>query len=87
MMYKLYYHKDSKRGALGTYERLLDEMKELGEALNLKDKEVIENEFADVIAWLASLANVVGIPLESATVKKYNWRCPKCQQSPCQCPL
>lgn len=87
MMYKLYYHKDSKRGALGTYERLLDEIKELGEALNLKDKEAIENEFADVIAWLASLANVVDIRLESATVKKYNRRCPKCQQSPCQCPL
>lgn len=87
MMYKLYYHKDSKRGALGTYERLLDEIKELGEALNLKDKEAIENEFADVIAWLASLANVVDIRLESATVKKYNWRCPKCRQSPCQCPL
>jgi NTP pyrophosphatase (non-canonical NTP hydrolase) len=87
MMRKLYYHKDSKRGAFGTYEWLLDEIKELGEALKLNDKEAIQNELADVIAWLASLANVVDISLESAAVKKYSWRCPKCQQSPCQCPF
>jgi NTP pyrophosphatase (non-canonical NTP hydrolase) len=87
MMRQLYYHKDSKRGAIGTYEWLLGEVEELGEALNSNDKEAIENEFADVIAWLASLANVVGISLECATIKKYNWRCPKCQQSPCRCPF
>ncbi|MGB9740445.1 MAG: MazG nucleotide pyrophosphohydrolase domain-containing protein [Candidatus Bathyarchaeia archaeon] len=87
MMRQLYYHKDSKRGTGGTYEWLSDEVKELGEALKSGDKEAIESEFADVIAWLASLANVVGINLESATIKKYNWRCPKCQQSPCHCPF
>jgi len=86
-MHRLYFHKDSKRGALETYNWLVDEVKELGEALKLNDKEAIENEFADVIAWLASLANVVDISLESAAFKKYSWRCPKCQQSPCQCPF
>jgi len=45
------------------------------------------DEFADVLAWLASLANVVGIDLEKAAMTKYDGKCPKCQKSPCQCPL
>jgi hypothetical protein len=42
-------------------------------------------EFADVIAWLASLANITGIDLETAAITKYNYKCPKCGSSPCQC--
>ena len=49
------------------------------------DKEASEKEFADVIAWLASLANITGIDLEKAAVNKYSDKCPKCQQSPCHC--
>jgi NTP pyrophosphatase (non-canonical NTP hydrolase) len=83
MMRRLYFHRDSERG--GTYEWLADELRELGEALEGSNKEATEKEFADVIAWLASLANITGIDLESATIKKYNGKCPKCKQSPCQC--
>jgi NTP pyrophosphatase (non-canonical NTP hydrolase) len=85
MMQRLYFHKDSKRGTEGTYDWLVDEVKELGEALHVDDKVALENEFADVIAWLASLANVVGVDLEKAALVKYNDRCPKCGHSPCQC--
>ena len=85
MMKRLYFHRDSERGVKGTYEWLVDELGELGEALKGNDKEATEKEFADVIAWLASLANIMGIDLESATIKKYSGKCPKCQQSPCQC--
>ena len=85
MMKQLYFHRDSKRGLKGTYEWLMDEIEELGEALDASDKEVTENEFADVIAWLASLANIIGIDLENAVIKKYNGKCPKCNHSPCQC--
>jgi NTP pyrophosphatase (non-canonical NTP hydrolase) len=84
-MYRLYFHKDSKRGALGTYNWLLDEVKELGEALKVNDKKALEDEFADVIAWLASLANVVDVDLEKAALNKYADKCPKCKCSPCQC--
>jgi NTP pyrophosphatase (non-canonical NTP hydrolase) len=85
MMYRLYFHRDSKRGVMKTYNWLEDEVKELGEALEGNDKQALEKEFADVIAWLASLANVTDIDLEEAALAKYPNKCPKCKQSPCQC--
>jgi len=85
MMKRLYYHRDSERGVKGTYDWLTDELGELGEALEGRNKEAVEKEFADVIAWLASLANVIGIDLERAAINKYKGKCPKCQRSPCRC--
>jgi NTP pyrophosphatase (non-canonical NTP hydrolase) len=85
MMRHIYFHRDSKRGALGTYNWLVDEVRELGEALKADDKKALENEFADVIAWLASLANVTRVDLEKSTLRKYDNKCPKCGQSPCRC--
>jgi NTP pyrophosphatase (non-canonical NTP hydrolase) len=87
LMRRLYFHKDSKRGLEKTFEWLVEEVAELGEALKAKDRKVLENEFADVIAWLASLANVANVNLEEAALHKYDGKCPKCGQSPCQCPL
>ena len=86
MMRQLYFKRDSERGIEGTYNWLVDEVAELGEELKKgTDKEATEKEFADVIAWLASLANIMGIDLEKAAINKYNYKCPKCQKSPCQC--
>jgi len=85
MMQQLYFHRDSKRGVDGTYNWLMDEVKELGEALKMNDKKALEDEFADVIAWLASLANITNVDLEKAALNKYDNACPKCKHSPCQC--
>jgi NTP pyrophosphatase (non-canonical NTP hydrolase) len=85
MMRRLYFHRDSERGVKGTYDWLVEEVEELREALEEENKEATEREFADVIAWLASLANITGINLEKAALEKYNYKCPKCHQSPCQC--
>jgi NTP pyrophosphatase (non-canonical NTP hydrolase) len=85
MMHRLYFHRDSKRGVEGTYKWLLDEVKELWEALETNDKKALEDEFADVIAWLASLANITNVDLEKAAVNKYDDKCPKCKHSPCKC--
>jgi NTP pyrophosphatase (non-canonical NTP hydrolase) len=85
MMYKIFFHRDSDRGIEGTYNWLKDEVSELGEALKMNDKKALEDEFADVIAWLASLANIVNVDLEKATFNKYENKCPKCGHSPCQC--
>jgi NTP pyrophosphatase (non-canonical NTP hydrolase) len=85
MMKQLYYTRDSARGVDGTYNWLLDEVAELGEELKGSDREATEKEFADVIAWLASLANIIGIDLEKAAYAKYPHKCPKCQSSPCAC--
>ena len=85
MMRRLYFHRDSERGVNGTFDWLMEEVEELREALDEGDKEASEKEFADVIAWLASLANITGIDLEMAALEKYNGKCPKCRCSPCQC--
>jgi NTP pyrophosphatase (non-canonical NTP hydrolase) len=85
MMRRLYLHRDSERGVAGTYDWLVDEVKELGDALNESNKEELQKEFADVIAWLASLANITGVDLEGAAIAKYGHRCPKCGCSPCEC--
>jgi NTP pyrophosphatase (non-canonical NTP hydrolase) len=85
MMRRLYFKRDSERGVEGTFNWLVDEVEELREELKGNDREATEKEFADVIAWLASLANIMGIDLEKAALNKYNNKCPKCQASPCQC--
>jgi NTP pyrophosphatase (non-canonical NTP hydrolase) len=87
MMKRLYFKTDLERGADGTFNWLVDEVKELGDELKKSpmDREATEKEFADVIAWLASLANVIEIDLEKAALNKYNFKCPKCEKSPCQC--
>jgi len=85
MMRRIYFHRDSKRGTAGTYEWLVDEVRELGDALKRDDQRALEDEFADVLAWLASLANVANIDLEHAATTKYADRCPKCQKIRCEC--
>ena len=85
LMRRLYFHRDSQRGEAGTYEWLTDEVKELGNALRANDQKGLKEEFADVVAWLASLANVTGIDLEQAALAKYDSKCPKCGQAPCNC--
>lgn len=86
MMHQIYFHRDSKRGAKDTYLWLVEEVEELGEAIIGRDKKALEDEFADVLAWLASLANVVDVKLEKAALGKYNQKCPRCKQIPCECP-
>lgn len=85
MVWRVYFHRDSRRGVEGTLDWLVDEVKELGEALKVGDKKALEDEFADVIAWLASLANVAHVDLEEAALNKYDNKCPKCGYAPCQC--
>lgn len=85
MMHRIYFDRDSKRGATGTYEWFMDEVRELGEALEKDNAAALEDEFADVLAWLASLANILNIDLEDAALSKYINKCPKCGKTPCQC--
>jgi NTP pyrophosphatase (non-canonical NTP hydrolase) len=87
MMRRIYFHHDSRRGKTKTYAWLREEIDELGEALKEKDKKALEKEFADVLAWLASLANVVNVDLEKAALSKYDNMCPKCRKASCECPL
>jgi NTP pyrophosphatase (non-canonical NTP hydrolase) len=49
------------------------------------DREHLEGEFADVLAWLATLASIRGVDLENAANAKYGKGCPRCGAAPCAC--
>lgn len=69
---KTYFNRDFKRGLYGTFTWFIEEVGELAEALlGKRDKEGIEEELADVLAWLLSLANLVNVNIENAFKKKY----------------
>jgi NTP pyrophosphatase (non-canonical NTP hydrolase) len=53
--------------------------------LGKRSKEAIEEEMADVFAWLCSLANLLGVDLSQALLKKYPDVCYRCRKAPCQC--
>jgi NTP pyrophosphatase (non-canonical NTP hydrolase) len=81
-----YGAKDGRRGAEGTFMWFMEEVGELAAALRgAGDREHLAAEFADVLAWLATLANIAGVDLEAAVRAKYGGGCPGCQRSPCVC--
>ena len=81
---RMYSDKDRCRGAAKTFLWLAEEVGELASAIAKKDKHNKVDEFADVFAWLVTLANVEGVDLEEA-VGKYADGCPGCGQMVCRC--
>ena len=81
----IYLDKDSRRGKDGTFRWLVEETGELARAMRKADRANLEEEFADVFAWLSSLATLEGIDL-AAACSKYTAGCPKCHKTPCTCP-
>jgi len=82
---KMYSAKDRKRGAAGTFLWLVEEIGELAQSVAEGTHEEKEAEFADVIAWLVTLANVEGVDLTAAVQKKYGQGCPGCGELVCRC--
>ncbi len=62
---------DRERGSAKTFLWFMEEVGELATALNGDDRENLSEEFADVLAWLCTLANINDIDLTSAVQKKY----------------
>ncbi len=81
----MYSRKDEARGIDGTFMWLMEEVGELAAALRDGTREEQAGEFADVLAWLATIANVAGIDLTAALHKKYGRGCPGCGQFVCVC--
>ena len=77
--------KDRRRGVEGTFMWFMEEVGELATALRSGDAKERGEEFADVLAWLATLANAVGVDLEAVVQAKYGAGCPGCGQIPCAC--
>ena len=68
-----YYPTDVKRGTAGTFLWFIEEVGELASALAGADDANKQEEFADVLAWLCTLANINDVDLEVA-LEKYTVR-------------
>ena len=82
---KMYFDKDVARGIDGTFMWLMEEVGELAAALRSGSREEKMEEFADVLAWLTTIANVAGVDLSEAVARKYGSGCPGCQRFVCLC--
>ena len=73
-----YLHRDKERGTAKTFMWFTEEIGELATVLasetsSLQEK---ESEFADVLAWLCTLANINDVNIEKACLDKYKHGCP-----------
>ena len=82
---EMYSSKDEERGVEGTFMWLMEEVGELAAALREGKRQELAAEFADVLAWLVTIANVAGIDLTRAVLEKYGSGCPGCGGLVCQC--
>ena len=81
----MYLEKDVARGIDGTFMWFIEEVGELATALREETLEDQAAEFADVLAWLTTLANVARVDLSAAVRKKYGEGCPGCGHLICTC--
>src|SRR5215510_2529729 len=82
---RMYFEKDAARGIDGTFMWLMEEVGELAAALREGTRAEQAAEFADVLAWLTTIANVAEIDLAAAIHEKYGAGCPGCGQLVCTC--
>jgi len=82
---RIYLARDKARGWERTFVWFAEEVGELARALHRGDEAGLEGEFADVAAWLVTLASIRGIDLAEAA-RKYAHGCPRCHTTPCTCP-
>lgn len=71
-----YYATDSARGAPATFLWFAEEVGELAHAIGKHqrgdgDRDNLHEEFADVLAWLTTLANILNVDLTEAMRRKY----------------
>jgi NTP pyrophosphatase (non-canonical NTP hydrolase) len=82
---RIYGEKDSARGTAGTFMWFSEEVGELSRALRRGRRAELEGEFADVLAWLCTLASMHGVDVQAAAAAKYATGCPRCHATPCAC--
>ena len=80
----IYFDRDNARGADGTFRWFAEEVGELARAMRHREQASLDEEFGDVLAWLVSLASIMGVDMEVASAK-YKDGCPKCGATPCSC--
>jgi NTP pyrophosphatase (non-canonical NTP hydrolase) len=81
-----YLERDERRGVDATFRWFTEEVGELARAIRRGDRDNLDLEFTDVIAWTLSLANLLDVDL-AEVMERYAHGCPKCGASPCACPM
>lgn len=84
-MGRTYGERDRARGTPSTVAWLAEELGELSRAVRKGDRAQQLHELGDVLAWLASLADQLGLSLDGAA-QRYREGCPVCGSLPCACP-
>lgn len=83
-MEQTYGPRNHRRGVPVTVASLAEEIGELARAARKGNAAQQLHELGDVLAWLASLANQLGLRLDDA-VARYTPGCPRCRAAPCVC--
>lgn len=81
---RTYGERDAERGIAATVAWLTEELGELAQAVRKGTIDDQRHELGDVIAWVVSLANQLGLDVEDA-LERYSQGCPKCGAIPCRC--
>jgi NTP pyrophosphatase (non-canonical NTP hydrolase) len=79
-----YGERDAERGLARTHAWFVEECGELSRALFREGEQRQVEEFADVLAWLTTLADLAGVDLAAAATR-YRDGCPRCGDVPCRC--
>jgi NTP pyrophosphatase (non-canonical NTP hydrolase) len=84
LMDRTYGEQDRARGVAAAIAWLTEELGELAQAVRKGERADQVHELGDVLAWVASLANQLGIDLDESVVR-YERGCPRCGTMPCSC--
>ena len=85
LMADTFGERDRARGVDATIAWLTEELGELARAIRKGTPAEQLHEIGDVLAWLASLTDQLGMSLEAAAAR-YASGCPRCGSTPCSCP-
>lgn len=80
-----YAERDRERGMAESVAWLTEEVGELAQSIRKGTPDQQLHELGDVVAWIASIADQLGLSLDDA-VQRYADGCPGCHTSPCACP-
>jgi NTP pyrophosphatase (non-canonical NTP hydrolase) len=85
LMARTYGARDTTRGLPSSVAWLVEEVGELAQAVRKGDAAAQRHEIGDVLAWLASITEQLGLSLDGAAAR-YAEGCPRCLALPCACP-
>ena len=85
LMASTYGERDRARGLPSSVAWLVEEVGELAQAVRKGDRDAQLHEVGDVLAWLASITDQLGLSLSEAA-SRYAAGCPRCGGRPCGCP-